>query len=366
MRRTIQKIYTSLLLCMVLMFNVASFTVQAAGIDSSTMSQIVSRIGTQTNKSYSKAKVMCTAFSMAYCRAYLYNDYREATAYWGAGGAQWSAGGGTKRTYSSNAQVLAALKTSIAQGRPCVVRVNSSSGGHSIVAFSYSGNGNSNSNFTVVDPWNGKIKSLGNYTIHSSEKYVVTFGVSATNKVSNTSSSSAAKNTDLSFLFDYEYYASRYPDLMAAFGLNKSKLYAHWNSYGKREGRSPSILYEPSYYRDENPDLKAAFGSDYVALYNHLVTYGVNEFRATSPVYSGTYYKNKYSDLRSAFSNNSVEYMRHFVTYGVREQRQASAEFNVAAYKSRYADLRNAFGNNTKSYFTHYMTYGRSERRNAK
>lgn len=141
-----------------------------------TMSTIARKIGTQNQYKYEKSRVMCTAFSIAYCRAYLFNDYREPTAYWKNGvGAVWSWGNGTKRKYQNNSQVLAAIKAQIDMGKPCIVRVNSSSGGHCIVAFKYSGNGTSTSNFTIIDPWSAKIKTLNNYTIHSSNKYIVTF-----------------------------------------------------------------------------------------------------------------------------------------------------------------------------------------------
>ena len=60
-------------------------------------------------------------------------------------------------------------------GKPCIVRVNSSNGGHCIVVFKYSDNGRSTSDFTIIDPWSAKIKTLNYYTIHSTAKYIVTF-----------------------------------------------------------------------------------------------------------------------------------------------------------------------------------------------
>lgn len=38
-------------------------------------------------------------------------------------------------------------------------------------------------------------------------------------------------------LFDSDYYAETYPDLMAAYGRNTGKLYQHYVKYGKAEGR---------------------------------------------------------------------------------------------------------------------------------
>lgn len=47
------------------------------------------------------------------------------------------------------------------------------------------------------------------------------------------------KNGDI---FDAEVYAALYPDVVAAYGKNESKLYNHYKKYGKREGR---IAYIP-------------------------------------------------------------------------------------------------------------------------
>lgn len=168
------------------------------------------------------------------------------------------------------------------------------------------------------------------------------------------------------YLFDADYYAIKYPDLMRAFGTNKAALYNHWNNYGKREGRSPSPIYDPDYYLNNNEDLRRAFGTNYTQLYNHFISYGINEFRKSSPIYDGTYYKSHYGDLQNAFGDNSSSYLSHFVSYGMHEGRQASDNFNVHDYKSRYVDLQQAFSNNLKSYYYHYMEYGISEGRDGK
>ncbi len=166
-----------------------------------------------------------------------------------------------------------------------------------------------------------------------------------------------------SYMFNANYYSTKYPDLYNAFGNNKSKLKTHWNTYGKKEGRSPSPIYDPDCYLNNNGDLKNAFGTNYTELYNHFLTYGINEFRKSSPIYDGAYYKTHYADLQNAFGNNSKLYLEHFLNYGMKEGRQASADFNVHDYKSRYADLQNAFGNDLAQYYWHYMQYGIREGR---
>ena len=353
-----KKLKIAFLICIIIMLNLQIVNVSATGISNATMSQIANNIGTQSQKKYAKSTVMCTAYSISYCRAYLYDDYRQPTVFWGSGGANWSKGGGTKTTYRSNSQVLSAIKAQIDVGKPCIVRVNSGSGGHCVVAFSYSGNGTSTGDFTIIDPWSAKIKTLNKYTIHSSNKYVVTFDMAKTSMSTNT-----AQIKEPSWLFDAIYYSVKYPDLNRAFGFNEIALKNHWEQYGKKEGRSPSPLYDPPYYKTNNADLESAFGNNYTGLYNHFLEYGIKEFRASSPIYYGDFYKKNYADLQIAFGDDAYSYMQHFLNYGMKEGRQASKNFNVINYKNRYSDLSNTYGNNLEGYYYHYMEYGIHEGR---
>ena len=50
---------------------------------------------------------------------------------------------------------------------------------------------------------------------------------------------------DGSVIFDPEYYAAQYPDVVAVYGTNPDKLYEHYTTFGKLEGRQtfdPSLL----------------------------------------------------------------------------------------------------------------------------
>ncbi len=89
--------------------------------------------------------------------------------------------------------------------------------------------------------------------------------------------------------FDHIAYADRYPDLKAAFGYDKVKLYRHYTTVGAQEGRVATVSryslitadnFDAARYAADYPDLKAAFGDDEEALYRHFVTSGIAEGRA--------------------------------------------------------------------------------------
>lgn len=139
------------------------------------------------------------------------------------------------------------------------------------------------------------------------------------------------------YLFDWEYYYNKYPDLQKAFGKNQSKLRNHYNTCGKREGRSSSDVFDPGFYLSKYSDLKAAFGSDYVAAYNHFVNRGIMEGRQASASFSIEVYKSNYADLRSAFgtaASDNWEYIRHWYQYGRKEGRNAISKISTTGNTS--------------------------------
>lgn len=92
--------------------------------------------------------------------------------------------------------------------------------------------------------------------------------------------------------FAYKVYADAYPDLKAAFGYNKDLLWKHYQECGKAEGRlayfNPVTVaqttgsyqnFDYKTYADTYPDLKAAFGYNKKKLWNHYQKYGKNEGR---------------------------------------------------------------------------------------
>ena len=84
---------------------------------------------------------------------------------------------------------------------------------------------------------------------------------------------------DYSPVFNPEYYANRYPDLMSAFGLNKDALWLHFQQFGMNEFRQASAEFDPVFYKANNPDVVQAFGDDNPMYYFHYVAFGKSEGR---------------------------------------------------------------------------------------
>ena len=101
--------------------------------------------------------------------------------------------------------------------------------------------------------------------------------------------------------FDADYYAATYSDVRSAFGNNEAMLYQHYKLCGAKEGRHPYAVgasttsssssstatsdFDAAYYASKYPDLVAAFGNDATKLYQHWITCGKKEGRiAKAPV----------------------------------------------------------------------------------
>lgn len=80
-------------------------------------------------------------------------------------------------------------------------------------------------------------------------------------------------------IFDAKFYASKYPDLAAAFGTNFSRLYNHYATIGVIEGRQPGPRFNPVYYKVNYPELAAAYGNNWQAYAQHYITTGRAEGR---------------------------------------------------------------------------------------
>ena len=93
-------------------------------------------------------------------------------------------------------------------------------------------------------------------------------------------------------LFDAQFYAQAYPDVVAVFGTDANWLYLHYVLAGKAEGRLPyapgsaavpapasSGDFDAAYYAARYPDVAAAFGYDPVLLKMHYDLCGKTEGR---------------------------------------------------------------------------------------
>ena len=135
-------------------------------------------------------------------------------------------------------------------------------------------------------------------------------------------------------LFDATFYADCYPDLKAAYGYNRRKLYNHWRYSGRREGRRISIAFDLGYYLQYNIDLINAFGrNNYATAFNHFVQTGYSEYRPMSHVFDVRYYRDYYYDLRSMSSYQLIE---HFVYNGIDEGRRGCESFDPKEYVQNY------------------------------
>lgn len=132
------------------------------------------------------------------------------------------------------------------------------------------------------------------------------------------------------YIFDYEFYATAYPDLAKILGYNKNALYRHWKNTGINEGRVASVVFSIGYYMKANPDIVFVYGDNPYAAYLHFVRNGVYEGRALSPVFSISCYSQNHPDLSGLDSYNLV---RHFALFGVYEGRGKTNEgFDVRTY----------------------------------
>ncbi|MBQ6734721.1 MAG: D-alanyl-D-alanine carboxypeptidase [Lachnospiraceae bacterium] len=96
--------------------------------------------------------------------------------------------------------------------------------------------------------------------------------------------------------FDHERYANDYPDVRAAFGTDKEKLWNHYMTNGAREKRVVYVRGGDRGFLDPNatltkenfdferyartyPDVRAAFGVNRDKLWNHYQSFGIKENR---------------------------------------------------------------------------------------
>ena len=75
----------------------------------------------------------------------------------------------------------------------------------------------------------------------------------------STDAKAAPKTMADGTVFDAEFYAATYPDVVAVLGTDEALLYQHYVTNGKAEGRMAcAIAFDPVYYAERYPDVKAA------------------------------------------------------------------------------------------------------------
>ncbi len=84
-----------------------------------------------------------------------------------------------------------------------------------------------------------------------------------------------------------------------------------------------SDVFDADYYAEQYPDVVAEVGSEPAALLNHFVTYGVNEGKQGIATFNVSEYKNAYADLQAVFGDDWDAYVEHYFTIGINEHRTA-------------------------------------------
>ncbi|WP_225703657.1 glycoside hydrolase family 99-like domain-containing protein [Bradyrhizobium cenepequi] len=160
-------------------------------------------------------------------------------------------------------------------------------------------------------------------------------------------------------LFDENFYATSYPDVIAV-GADP---FEHFFLYGYKEGRKPNPIFDPIWYVTTYPDVKDV---DVQPLL-HYASIGEPEGRRPSPYFQPAWYREKYgipekeSPLAHYLKNRTgpfspipefdaqyylqtyqdvatagVDPFEHFILHGYKEGRNPSAEFDTKFYIQRY------------------------------
>ncbi len=126
------------------------------------MRNIESKIGHQTQHAYPQSTIMCSAYSFAYAYYQVTGILKPAGYFWSPGGCTWI--GGTYHRYGSSGEMLNSIKSQIDSGKSCVGLLStSSSPNHYVTFIGYTGSGTSLGDYTVLDPWDGSVRSGGSY-----------------------------------------------------------------------------------------------------------------------------------------------------------------------------------------------------------
>ncbi len=140
--------------------------------------------------------------------------------------------------------------------------------------------------------------------------------------------------------FDVSSYRGGYPDLRTAFGSNLQLYYIHYLESGINEGRTAinnpvagtstrdgtkySSVYDFNFYRSRYGDVLKVFQLDDNAALLHFIMHGMKEGRQANENFNVIQYKNRYPDLQRAFGNNLQLYYLHYMQNGKQEGRLAT------------------------------------------
>lgn len=96
----------------------------------------------------------------------------------------------------------------------------------------------------------------------------------------------------LKSMFDADYYATVYLDVVDTLGTNDADtMFLHFVTFGLWEQRQPSASFNVDVYASRNADLQEAYGDDIVAYYVHYATHKYERTWRTIPTLEDAYYK---------------------------------------------------------------------------
>ncbi len=181
---------------------------------------------------------------------------------------------------------------------------------------------------------------------------------------------------DYQYIYDYNYYINRYPELREQFGTNDEAVLAYFVEYGMNEGHVAKGCFDVRTYLYTNKDIRDKYNTSLKDYYYDYIGKGYLECYATSDdvemqdyvtVYNGVDYRKVY-DFDYYVANNDIvkekfmydDYgaLAYFVETGMANGDVASAGFNVNYYKNDNEELQKMYGDDLESYYYHYMTHG--------
>jgi hypothetical protein len=134
------------------------------------------------------------------------------------------------------------------------------------------------------------------------------------------------------YLFDWEYYLERYPDLRTNGVQTEHEAITHWCSFGEKEERvaiRTPYLFDWNYYFERYPDLRMnGVQTEHQAI-AHWYSFGEKEERVAirrPELFDWKYYLERYPDLRINGVKTEHQAITHWYSFGEKEKRMGHAE----------------------------------------
>ena len=202
--------------------------------------------------------------------------------------------------------------------------------------------------------------------------------------------------------FNVNAYRNRYSDLREMYGEDLRRYYLHFIFSGSSEGRlglgAESLLdirttlegidyapvYNYSYYTSVHPELIALYGDDDVAILRHFVNYGMKLGHQACENFNVRAYRAQNRDLRAQYRNDLKNYYMHYIYVGqaaglpasgtesitepvtVYKNTDFSAIYDYFYYIQQYPALTDRFGDDDVAVLEYFVTTGMTKDENAR